>query len=102
MKLIAASLFASLIGIALSFYAVRAVIWVYKFKNTPNATVARIAGVSSVAVLAPISGALPGYIFWGGSDQPLIVSASFTVSVILGLVFFFWRSKAILDELYYK
>ena len=102
MPLIGILIFEAAIAMAISFYAVRVVIWVYKYKNTPKATIARISGVSSVALIAPVGAHLPEYFFSGGEELPLVASIVFVVSAISGMTLFFWLNRKILDELYHK
>lgn len=95
-------LIAIIIGLTISYYSVFIVKKIYKFKNTAKAGVARILGVSSVAVVTAVGIYLLNNVFWRDSELPFIVSVTFTTSVITGLIFFFWLNRKAINKLYYK
>ena len=75
---------------------------IYIYKNTTNATLVRILGTSSVAIVAVTGLYLLRHIFWDGTDLPLPVSLAFTISSILGLIVFFWFNRKTINKHYYK
>jgi len=80
---------AIIIGALVAAYTVYAVVFVYKYKGTPKAGMARILGVSSVAVVASFGVYLLRYIFADGAE-PLSASVAFGISGIISMVIFFW------------
>lgn len=80
----------------------RVVIWVYTYKNTDKAALARIIGVSSAALVALLGAYISKYIFWGGNEIPMFAAVTFTISIVFGLVVFFWFYREKINELYYK
>lgn len=86
-------LIAIIIGAFVAAYTVYAVVFIYKFKGTPKATMARILGVSSVAIVASFGSFLTKYFFESRPELELDASISFSVSAILGMIIFFWINR---------
>ena len=78
------------IGFITSFLGVRIVVFIYRYKGTPYATMVRIVGVSFGAIIVSFSHYLLRYVFWDGTSLELDVATAFTVSIILSMTFFFW------------
>ncbi len=86
-------IFAIIIGALVGVYGVYAVVFVYKYKGTPKATMVRILGVSSVAVVVSVGLYLLQHVFWDGTELSFEVSVAFSASLIVSLVIFFSINK---------
>lgn len=85
-------LIAIIIGTLVGIYGAYTVVFIYKFKGTPKASMARVLGVSSGAVVASFGVYLLRYIF-GDGEEPLSASIAFSVSAIISLSVFLWINR---------
>ena len=86
-------LLAIFIGSVIGIYGVYAVVLVYKYKGTSRATLARILGVSSVAIVAAGGHYLLKISLGAAKETELVDSIAFAASIIISMIIFFWINR---------